>query len=398
MNRLGLVMLLLVCEVLKGNDECGVETERCSHPDDLAVAVRLSAPSCVAGCATELKVIASGLVEGVTYRMLVEVWRGSDLIHADEISVAWSREIAEKAAPSSSHLFQHMLPSLSVGPNTVRATLLDANVDEADEAALASVVHRIHATEGVYMHPSATTEDVLFKQSQNVNVDNGPALGRYQGFDLDDKYMAVEQPHKHVNGSRHETGCLITSPSQGSMMVLTEDFDLLDVLFTASCRVEQAACALSVCFIELWIGGEKILSRECGLADTWEEKDSNTRVVRVSAGLGNLDPQVYDFNMHIFCNDYNMRNTSCAVAMYPDVRPAECVPKFVIPDESHIFKMQEGEQECTAEMSFGQMLKVCEGSGNRFRAHYFLRNFPPRPAGTLSGHYFSEISRQHQSA
>ena len=44
-----------------------------THPDDMAVAVRFRAPHVVAGCTTELDVTAAGLVQGVTYKMLVLV-------------------------------------------------------------------------------------------------------------------------------------------------------------------------------------------------------------------------------------------------------------------------------------------------------------------------------------
>ena len=116
---------------------------RLRQPDDMAAAVRFGAPCCVAGCEADLNVTASGLVRGVTYRLLVVVARGGDAIYADETSITWSAEMAEKATPAGSHLFQRMLPPLPAGPHTVRATLLDAAADTTEDTMLSSMVQQL---------------------------------------------------------------------------------------------------------------------------------------------------------------------------------------------------------------------------------------------------------------
>ena len=121
-----------------------------THPDDMAVAVRFRAPHVVAGCTTELDVTAAGLMQGVTYKMLVLVARAGDFVHQHETSITWSRETGAQGA---AHTFQHTLPPLSTGPHTLRVTLLDAAADTAEEALLASVVMRADAREG----PSSVT-------------------------------------------------------------------------------------------------------------------------------------------------------------------------------------------------------------------------------------------------
>ena len=102
--------------------------------------------SCTLGlCATELAITAVGLVQGVTYRLLVSVAQGGDIIHSDETSFTWSREMA--AASGDVHVFWHVLPPLTSGPHTVRATLQDAAAGDDGESELASMVQQLHPIE-----------------------------------------------------------------------------------------------------------------------------------------------------------------------------------------------------------------------------------------------------------
>ena len=83
----------LLCLVLAVRHTCGEGNSPRAHPDDMAAAVRFRTPHIVAGSATELAVTAVGLAQGVTYRLRVLVARGGDVVHIDESSVTWSREM-----------------------------------------------------------------------------------------------------------------------------------------------------------------------------------------------------------------------------------------------------------------------------------------------------------------
>ena len=135
----------LLCLALAVRHACGEGEGRTRHPDDVAAAVRFRAPHVVAGCSTELDVTAIGLVQGVTYRLVVSVAQGGDTVSSDEASVTWSREMA--AASGDVHVFWHALPPLSSGPHTVRATLLDAAAGDDGESELASMVQQLHPIE-----------------------------------------------------------------------------------------------------------------------------------------------------------------------------------------------------------------------------------------------------------
>ena len=131
----------LLCLVLAVRHTCGEGDSPRAHPDDVAAAVRFRTPHIVAGSATELAITAVGLAQGVTYRLRVLVARGGDVVHIDESSVTWSREMA--SASGDVHVFTHPIPPLSSGPHTVRATLLDAAAGTEEEAELASMVKSI---------------------------------------------------------------------------------------------------------------------------------------------------------------------------------------------------------------------------------------------------------------
>ena len=120
-----------------------------AHPDDVAAAVRFRAPHAVAGYATELAITAVGLVQGVTYRLVVSVARGGDMVHTDETSFTWSREMAAASGVvhASKHQIQHTLPPLTAGPHTVRATLLNDVTGTEGEVGLASLVQRLDPVE-----------------------------------------------------------------------------------------------------------------------------------------------------------------------------------------------------------------------------------------------------------
>ena len=118
-----------------------------THPDDVSAAVRFRTPHVVAGCATEFAITAVGLVQGVTYRLMVSLARGGDLVSADETSVAWSHEMA--ATCMDVHVFTHTLPPLSLGPHTLRVTLLDAAAGGGEDTELASMVQRLDPTEAL---------------------------------------------------------------------------------------------------------------------------------------------------------------------------------------------------------------------------------------------------------
>ena len=138
--------LALVCLALAFHHTCcdgNVHNGR-THPDDMAVYVRFRAPHVVAGRVTELDITVGGLVQGVTYKMLVLVARAGDFIHQNETSITWSREMSAQGA---AHWFQHTLPPLSAGPHTLRVTVLDAAGVSEEEGLLASMVQRLEARE-----------------------------------------------------------------------------------------------------------------------------------------------------------------------------------------------------------------------------------------------------------
>ena len=125
-----------------------------THPDDISAAVRFRSPHVVAGGATEFAITAVGLVQGVTYRLIVSLARGGDMVSADETSVAWSHEMA--AARMDAHVFTHTLPPLSLGPHTLRVTLLDAAAGDGEDAELASMVQRLTRRRPEPLQRSAT--------------------------------------------------------------------------------------------------------------------------------------------------------------------------------------------------------------------------------------------------
>ena len=143
--RLGSRAFALLCLVLAVWHTCGEGNSPRAHPDDVAAAVRFRTPHIVAGSATELAITAVGLVQGVTYRLMVSVARLGNVVHIDESSVTWSREMA--SASGDVHVFTLSLPPLSSGPHTVaatvQATLLDAAAGTEEEAVLASMVKSI---------------------------------------------------------------------------------------------------------------------------------------------------------------------------------------------------------------------------------------------------------------
>ena len=109
----------------------------------MAAAVRFRPPHAVAGCETKLAITAVGLVQGVAYSLVVFVKRADDVIYADETSLTWSREMAAASGDSTdTHGFEFMLPPLTAGSHTVRATLLDAYTGEE----LASMVQQLLPT------------------------------------------------------------------------------------------------------------------------------------------------------------------------------------------------------------------------------------------------------------
>ena len=107
----------------------------------MAAAVYFRAPHVVAGCATELAIKAVGLVQGVTYILELSVARGGDVVHLDQTSLTWSRDMA--GVSGDTRKSTHMLPPLTAGEHTVRATLLDAAVLPEGDAMLATSARSI---------------------------------------------------------------------------------------------------------------------------------------------------------------------------------------------------------------------------------------------------------------
>ena len=107
----------------------------------MAAAVRFRPPHAVAGCETKLAITAVGLVQGVAYSLVVFVKRADDVIYADETSLTWSRDMA--GVSGDTRKSTHMLPPLTAGEHTVRATLLDAAVLPEGDAMLATSARSI---------------------------------------------------------------------------------------------------------------------------------------------------------------------------------------------------------------------------------------------------------------
>ena len=104
------------------------------HPEDVLVSLFFRVPRCVEGTKSELSVAASGLMQGVRYRLNLLVRREGSIIHEEESAVTWSPE---------GTVFQHILPSFRAGSHELRVTLLDSAADAEDEALLASMVQRL---------------------------------------------------------------------------------------------------------------------------------------------------------------------------------------------------------------------------------------------------------------
>jgi len=162
-------------------------------------------------------------------------------------------------------------------------------------------------------------------------------------------------------------------------VALSEDMELVNAQFIASCQVPEARCALDVCKIELAIddqtGMSQVSQQECSSAETWLA-EGNTRVVAVRAELSNLDPGLYDFHVRIWCAGVlQAQITSSVVVMHPDVLPDECVPTLVIPDEPQTIMIPKDQRTCITTNAYTELvLQGCEGIDNRFRARFFLRN------------------------
>ena len=160
------LVFALLCLVWAARHACGEGDGRTRHPDELAAAVRFRVPHAVAGCATELDVTAVGLASGVTYRLVVSVARGGDVIYTDGTAIAWTREMA--TASGDVHVVKHALPPLTAGPHTVRATLLDATAATAEELELASMVKRLEPAENLKARDSCAGRF----QDRNVLLQN----------------------------------------------------------------------------------------------------------------------------------------------------------------------------------------------------------------------------------
>ena len=81
--RRGSLAFALMCLALAARHTCGEGDGLTRHPEDVAAAVLFRVPHALAGCATELDITAVGLVSGVTYRLVVSVALGGDVIYTD---------------------------------------------------------------------------------------------------------------------------------------------------------------------------------------------------------------------------------------------------------------------------------------------------------------------------
>ena len=156
----------LLCLALAVPHTCG-EGDSHRHPDHVAACVRFSKPQVVAGRTTELAITAVGLVQGVTYRLVVSVARGGSTVFSREMSVTWSR--GGSTTSGDVHVFAHTLPPLPSGPHTVRATLLDANAIQDQDPVLASMVQRLDPTEdGDHAEVRDESEASTWKRKQSA--------------------------------------------------------------------------------------------------------------------------------------------------------------------------------------------------------------------------------------
>ena len=132
---------------------------------------------------------------------------------------------------------------------------------------------------------------------------------------------------------------------------------------------------LSACRIELGIGVETVMSRQCDSVNTWDEKGSNARALRVSAGLRNLDPGIYDFHVRIFCDGLQQsQHTVSAVVMYPEILEDECVPELAIADQSMSITIVDDHSTCVGLntlTSFVTNMVLIGCQQQSFEAHYF---------------------------
>ena len=182
---------------------CGEGEGRTRHPDDVAAAVRFRAPHVVAGCSTELDVTAIGLVQGVTYRLVVSVARAGDVVHVHETSIAWSREMA--AANGDVHVFAHVLPPLSGHPHTVRATLQDVVAGVDGEAVLASMVQQLHLTEDLAAGATCAGQNLDVSSmhklglADDIKLAAGKAVGGEHPFRTDAAAASASRRKIHAN-------------------------------------------------------------------------------------------------------------------------------------------------------------------------------------------------------
>ena len=373
LGRRSILPIALLCLTLVGRHAPaeGVGLPR-RHPDDVAVAVRFRAPHAVAERATELNVTAIGLVQGVTYRLVVLVARGGDTVYADETQITW-------LPGAAAHLFQRMLPPLRGGMHTLQATLLDAAADASEEAVLASMVQRLEPQDDPATHTACAGD----KSMSDFSLSPAAAAAEGGVQDACNQSAQIDGAINPIPGeSVLKIGCLVSSPSHGSMLALTEDLDLVGAHFAASCRMKEAACALDACRIELSIDGSPVMWRECSSAET--RLEGGDRVVAVRARLGNLDPGLYDFHVGLWCvGVLRAQSTASVVVMYPDVRPDECVPKLVVSDEPWTIAVHKNQNACTADISLDQLItEGCEEGGNIYRSQYYLRKFQFPQFGT----------------
>ena len=134
----------LMCLAWAARHTCGEGDGFTRHPEDVAASVRFRAPLVVAGCATELNVTTAGLVQGVTYKLVVSMVRNGDVVYADDTSIAWSRGTGSQGA---SHSSEHILPPLPAGPHTLRVTVSDAFASSPSGATLATATEALNPWE-----------------------------------------------------------------------------------------------------------------------------------------------------------------------------------------------------------------------------------------------------------
>ena len=192
-GSLVLALLCLACVFLDTHGDSEGQP-RCSHPDEVAVSVRFRVPHFVVGCATELDVTASGLVQGVTYTLKIVVARLGDVVvnvvHQDEASITWS---SETGAQGASHSSQHVLPPLSGGgPHTLRVTVIDTFASSPDEAMLATAVRTVNpladgaggacaAHTHLQQHPRVRAEEPVGKErAAQPILDFGNRIGEHR--------------------------------------------------------------------------------------------------------------------------------------------------------------------------------------------------------------------------